>query len=194
MRKFCPKLLDSKPLMASPHGEPYTLSTNFGFTLIELLVVIGITVLLVGGGIAAYNNFNQNQILSQAAATLKMDLRDAQNRALSGEKDCSVCGGADGTCGTGSDDKPLDGWYVNFTGSSYRIYGSCGGPPPGQSTFGDVSVNLPSELQFSPLPSPILFKSLTHGTNISGSTTITLRHTASGRTQNVIITSSGEIR
>ena len=34
-----------------------------GFTLIELMVVIGITVLLSGSGIAAYNRFNNRQLV-----------------------------------------------------------------------------------------------------------------------------------
>jgi prepilin-type N-terminal cleavage/methylation domain-containing protein len=189
MKKFCPKTLYLKPC---------TLSPNFGFTLIELLVVVGIIVLLVSGGVAAYNNFNQNQILAQATATLRTNLRDAQNRALSGEKDCSagVCGGVTAGCGNDSSgEKPLDGWRVEFltttTPHSYRIYGVCG-----LITFRQTSFSLPNELDFSTLPpsNRILFKSLTHGTDISGSTIITLRHIASSRTQPITVTASGEIK
>ena len=194
MKNFCPKTL---------HPKPYTLSLNFGFTLIELLVVVGIIVLLVGGGVAAYNNFNQNQILAQATATLRTNLRDAQNRALSGEKVCgpSACGGTNSTCGdeaayhptnNPTGEKQLDGWQVNFSAPrTYRLSGVCG-----STIFSEVSFNLLTDLEFFflPSPNPILFKSLTHGTNVSGSTAITLKHTGSGKTQSITVTASGEIK
>ena len=41
--------------------------TKQGFTLIELLIVITIMGLLVGVGIASYNEFNRTQTIKQAA-------------------------------------------------------------------------------------------------------------------------------
>lgn len=172
-----------------------TLSPNSGFTLIELLVVMGIIALLVGIGIANYQNFNRNQILSQAAQNLRSNLRDAQNRALSGEKICgpSACGGTNSTCGDEAGEKPLDGWRVEFTAPRfYRLYGVCG-----VTTFNQVSFNLPDVLEFSvfPIPNPILFKSLTHGTNINGETSIILRWQSDpSKTQTVKVGGSGEIK
>jgi prepilin-type N-terminal cleavage/methylation domain-containing protein len=57
-----------------------------GFTLIELLVVMAIIGLLTGGAIVAYNNFNQAQTVRRAALQVKTDLRESQNRAVSGLK------------------------------------------------------------------------------------------------------------
>lgn len=155
-----------------------------GFTLIELMIVAAITAILVGGGIAAYNRFNENQILNQAAITLKTNLRDAQNRVLSGEKDCSagICGGTTEGCNNDTDgsEKALDGWCVEFSSASnnYQIYGTCGGTCEDGTNFSSTTISLPSELQISTLPSPnpIRFKSLTHGTNVDDDyTDITLR-------------------
>lgn len=176
------------------HPIPHTLNPNSGFTLIELMVVTAITAILVGGGIAAYNRFNESQILNQAAITLKTNLRDAQNRGLSGEKVCgpSDCGGTNTICGdeaaydptnNPTGERSLDGWQVEFDSSptppapdSYTISGSCQGVE-----FSDGTINLPSELQISGLPSPnpILFKSLAHGTDVANDyTEITLQVTS----------------
>lgn len=186
MKKFCPKIL---------HSKPYSLSPDFGFTLIELLVVVAIAILLTGGGIAAYNNFNQNQILSQAATTLRTTLRDAQSQALSGKKDCSAsaCGGPDGQCDNVGD-LPLAGWQVTFTTPrAYTLAGVCGPTP---TIFSEVPYSLPAQLQFSTLPSsPILFKAVAQGTNIDSSTTITLSLVDDlTKTKTVTVYASGEIR
>ncbi len=63
-----------------------------GFTLIELLVVIAIMGILTGGAIVAYNNFSEAQTVKRAALQVKTDLRESQNRAVSGLKheDCRV--------------------------------------------------------------------------------------------------------
>lgn len=181
--------------------ERYFLTPSIGFTLIETLVVVAIMIILIGVGVASYNNFNQNQILSQAASTLVTNLRDAQNRALSGEKNCSssACGGANSICDNGVGDKPLDGWYVNFALSSYTIKGHCGGLPPAGTDFSIITVNLPSQLEFSapppPSPNPILFKSLTLSTNVPVSTTITLKlQDDPSKLKKITVYTSGEIK
>lgn len=104
-----------------------------GFTLIELLVVVVITSLLFGVGIANFNEYNRKQTIVQAAETIKNNLRLAQSKAQSGEKDCtgSFCGGTSGSCTNAS--KSLDGWNVNL--SNNTVYGVCQGTPFGSSTF-----------------------------------------------------------
>lgn len=59
---------------------------QYGFTMIELLVVITIITLLVGGGIAAFIEFNDRQVLQAAAKDVQSIFRTAQKRARSGAK------------------------------------------------------------------------------------------------------------
>jgi len=149
----------------------------FGFTLIELLVVVSIIAILFGVGIAAYNQFNRRQILTQAAKTLKGDLRLAQSKASSGEKDTSVCG-------SGPTSKTLDGWFVTFTNTTYTLYGSCGG-----TQFGSKTVSLSANVFFNPVPPTIQFKPLAQG--VLEATQIIL--SAFGETQTITVTPSGDI-
>ncbi len=86
---------------------------NKGFTLIELLIVIVIVGILSTFGVSSYRKFNQNQILKQAAFNLANDLREAQQKAMSGEKPAG--------CGTLSSHKLI------FTSSNtYKIAAYCG--------------------------------------------------------------------
>lgn len=140
------------------------ITKSSAFTLIELLVVTSIMGILFSLGFAQYQNFNRIQILKQAALNLKNDLRDVQNRALSGEKDCGVniCGGPILGCGNDpSGEKPLNNWNVTFTSSppSYVIAGDCGG-----TSFSPKTVTLPNILTLTPPSSnPIKFKPTTGG-------------------------------
>lgn len=157
-----------------------------GFTLIELLIVISITGVLAGIGLASYNQFNRKQILDQTAKNVKNDLRLIQSKALAGEKDCSagVCGGSTAGCGQDEDEKELDGWYVEFTNTSYTYYGSCGG-----THFSTKVVNLPSNVTIPSPPARIYFEPLNKG--VSAAISITL--SAFGTTQVINLTKMGEI-
>lgn len=62
-----------------------------GFTFIELIVATGILLGLVGFGTASYVNFNERQILENAAKDLKNTLRVAQENAIAGVKDNEEC-------------------------------------------------------------------------------------------------------
>jgi len=173
MKKLCPTKISRKFSRVNP-----------GFTLIELLVTISIMGILFGLGVAKYNEFNRRQILDQAAQELKSNLRLAQDKALAGEKDCSVCQ-VGIKCGDG-DDKVLDGWYVRFSATRYQISGSCGGLPFSPQTV-DLSkrnITIPSP------PSPIRFKPLAQG--VEGATTITL--SGYGGTRPITVTGTGEIK
>lgn len=57
-----------------------------GYSLIELVVVVGLMVLLMGGGIAAFSSFNDRQKAVEGARTLQSWLRTAQSRARALEK------------------------------------------------------------------------------------------------------------
>lgn len=56
------------------------------FTLIELLVVSTIVLLVAGGGIAAFTNFNQKKKVVSGAQELQSYLRMAQSLARVGER------------------------------------------------------------------------------------------------------------
>jgi prepilin-type N-terminal cleavage/methylation domain-containing protein len=92
-----------------------------GFTLIELLVVIGITALLVGGGLAAYSRFNERQQVKGVGTGLYNDIRLIQGRALAQEKP-EVCESG------GEFEGPLERFSLTFSSiDSYAITAWCGG-------------------------------------------------------------------
>lgn len=129
-----------------------------GFTLIEILVTLIITMLIFVGTVAGYSRFTDLAKMKQVAATLKNDMRVAQNDALSGIKPLNV------SCGS------LDGYVFSFTANSYSYQAQCDGAPAGRET----KVVLPTPVTFSPIPSAVLFDVLTHGVNVNADTTITL--------------------
>jgi type II secretory pathway pseudopilin PulG len=60
-------------------------SRQSGYTLIEIIVVVGIMILMMGGGIAAFIQFQEKQAVIGAASDMKVQLRLAQTRARSGD-------------------------------------------------------------------------------------------------------------
>jgi len=87
-----------------------------GFTLIELMVVIGVTLLLVGGGLAAYNQFNNRQLVKRAGGAVTDLLRLAQTKALTGDKP-SI-----GACSS----ETLWGYQVRVGGQQFILEAVCG--------------------------------------------------------------------
>jgi type II secretory pathway pseudopilin PulG len=61
------------------------LSKQSGYTLIEIVVSVGILVLMLGGGIAAFIQFQEKQAIVAATNDLKVQLRVAQTRARTGD-------------------------------------------------------------------------------------------------------------
>lgn len=152
-----------------------------GFTLVELLVSISIAAILFTIGYASFTKFNRRQILDQAAAELKSNLRMAQQKASSGEKsaDCAA---------------PLEGWFASFTTNSYSIYGLCGA-----YKFGEKTVDLQKrKLTFpSPLTNPIQFKPLSLGVAFglnANYPSVSLTLAGYSLTKTVVVTSVGEIK
>lgn len=56
-----------------------------GFTLIELLITISIMMVILGGGIASYINFNDRQKVTTSAREIQQLLRSAQVKARVGQ-------------------------------------------------------------------------------------------------------------
>ncbi|MCB9813643.1 MAG: prepilin-type N-terminal cleavage/methylation domain-containing protein [Pseudomonadales bacterium] len=61
-----------------------------GFTLVEMIVTIAIMLVVTGGGIAAFINFNDKQNVQVAVKDLQTLLRSAQTKARVGE-DAQLC-------------------------------------------------------------------------------------------------------
>lgn len=131
---------------------------SFGFTIIELIVSIAILLLLVGGLLASYNNYNQNQTVKQAAQTVKANIRLAQSKALSGVKPTSGC-------------TQLAGYAVSFTLTTYSFQAQCT-----EGLVGTIAQStLPAGTSFNPVPNSFVFGVVTRGLlNTSSSVTITV--------------------
>jgi len=151
-----------------------------GFTLIELLITISIIGLLFSLGIARYTDFNRRQSFDQAVLEFKGNLRLAQQKALSGEKD-SDC------------DFNLDGWVLVYVSEDgYQIHGKCGA----SDSFGVRSFTLPSGVTFTSSFPPITFRVLGYGpkwdTDVAAAWIIGL--TDLDRIETIEVTKSGEIK
>jgi prepilin-type N-terminal cleavage/methylation domain-containing protein len=77
-------------------------SLNNGYSLIEILVVTVILSIITLGGLAAYKQFADKQLVTQAANDLITQLRMVQKMADAGEKPVG--------CGT----DPLKGYIVSY--------------------------------------------------------------------------------
>ncbi len=160
-----------------------------GYTLIEILVVTVIVSLLSGIGLAGYGRFNQSQTLRQSGELIKTTMRDVQNRALSGQKDCSVCQGADLECNNG-DDLSLDYWQADIVvgTSDYSISGFCGG-----LEFMRQESHISPDLTFQAgSASVVQFDS--NGREMSGfDKEVVLEHNGSGDVLTVTVSASGQV-
>lgn len=65
---------------------------NKAFTLIELLVTVAIIVLLLAVAIPSFNNYGRYNELYQIAQTIKSDILQTENMALSPSKDKKISG------------------------------------------------------------------------------------------------------
>lgn len=143
-----------------------------GFTILELLVAMGVILLVSGGVVAAFNNFNEGQQVRQAALTMKGNLRLAQNKALSGEKPASGC-------------TTLVGYTMSFTSTSYMMRALCSEGSVGEST----TTTLPTGVSFLPVPASFTFAVLTG--RIASDRTLTVSGVST--TANVQITAGGSV-
>lgn len=143
-----------------------------GFTLIELLVSVVIIMIVAGGVIVNYNNYNDAQKTRQAALTIKNNLRFAQSRAYNGEKPANGC-------------TQLLGYRVTFATSSYTVQAQCSEGLAGEQQ----SISLVSGVSFSPVPSDILFRVLSRG--IDADTTVKV--TGANRSYQFQVTRSGDM-
>jgi prepilin-type N-terminal cleavage/methylation domain-containing protein len=156
---------------------------NSGYTFIEVLVGLTIITLIFAFGYVGFRDFARRQTITSAVRSLTGELRLAQQQALAGNKPDNV------NC---NPPNTLEGYYFRVTSTTtYQIEALCSGGvvEVKQNEITDIlSISTPS-------PNPILFKVLGNGTNIpSGDATITITLTASAESQDITISSSGEIR
>lgn len=119
-----------------------------GFSLIELIVSVSVIMLITGGVVSAYNSYNDQQKIRQAALTLKADLRLAQ---------ASAAGGRIPTSDTCTD---FVGMHVSGNSTSYTIAPQCSEG----SGYDEASTTpLAPGLVLTFLPSSFIFYPLTRG-------------------------------
>lgn len=93
------------------------LSTPRGFTLIELILVFSMIGIISIFGIASFISYNKSQTLNTAVSDVTAMLNLAKSRASSQFKPTG------GNC----DSRPLDGYQVVFTTTTYSLNAICGG-------------------------------------------------------------------
>ena len=148
-----------------------------GFTLIELLIIFAVTGLLSAIGIVAFSTYNQQQIVTQAAAELKNNLRLAQGKAFSQEVPAACI----------SAGRSLVGYEVSFSAErQYSISPRCADVVEASIK----SVTLQSTLTLTKVPSgTILFKVITGAVDGSGTITVSGYNTSKA----ITVTSGGSI-
>ncbi|MCM8787833.1 MAG: prepilin-type N-terminal cleavage/methylation domain-containing protein [Candidatus Omnitrophica bacterium] len=163
-----------------------------GFTFIEILIVVAIIMILTVFGLNSYNDFHKRRLVERVRDELKVNLRYTQNKALTNQKDCSVCGGSDDCSQSG--DNVLYGWYANF--STNQIYGRCGGeigPSFGYKKLADLDINNDGKDDFNiNYSGTIIFYPL-GGTNLNGDLVITISDQEEENVFSITISKEGDI-
>lgn len=126
---------------------------NHGYTLLEVLIGIMIIGIVFSLGVAQFRDFTSRQSVRVAGRQLLSDIREAQSQALSGKKP-ELCTGI------------FEGVRFEVTGSSgppeYQIQAICETSSPSA-----VTQELSETVYIvTPLPSPILFRTVADGTNL----------------------------
>jgi len=165
--------------MPNSSSAKYKNILDSGFTFIELLMAIVIMAFIFSIGFANYRGFQQRQHLAAAARTFKADLRYAQEQALAGTKPtgCTV----------------LDAYRLSWVSSqSYDISAMC---DAGANTVSVKTVDLSANgMYFDVAFTPVIFKVLGRGTNLSANLTIKLKDGPTSTNKvSIIITPGGEI-
>lgn len=165
-----------------------------GFTLIEILIVISISVIFMVVSYGGFRDFARRQEQTVAKRTIIQDLREAQKNASTGYKPTGCTGtlvGFSFRVTTAANTNPV----------SYEISAICTNPLGGADVELLLKTNtLTANIYFrtNPNPNPIVFNALGRGTNIAGSTALSVssRNNPTGVSYDlpVTITQSGEIK
>jgi len=134
--------------MLSPkRNRPF--SRSLGFTLIELLVTSALSLILIGGSLFAYSNYQTRQTQVATAKQVISTLSTARNRSSSGDKPSEDC-------------PSLEGYRVRAVADSNRYFLSVrcsGGVELESESFylaGDfIFLNSGFDVTFPNQPSPV---------------------------------------
>lgn len=175
-----------------------------GFTLLEMLLSMSLITGMLGVVLVNYRQANNQRTVQVAVDNFRQTMDTAKSNAMNGKKDCTVCGGSDSKCNNSVDDKPLEGWAVGVTSTSYSLFGLCG-TAGSYSKFPAVvpTVSLPQGVTMTysgtPLPtigafgSALEFKPLGQGTNLPENTNATFTVTGTGGSGQVQVTDDAQI-
>ncbi|HWA51757.1 MAG TPA: type II secretion system protein [Patescibacteria group bacterium] len=151
-----------------------------GYTLIELLVVIVVMTILFTVGFTTFQDYSKQQALLQTITFIQTDLRSIQEAAIAGNKPTTCTG-------------TLNGYQFNFiSATEYETDAVCSG---GIIQIKDV--NMPSDISLNtPIPNPLIFKTLAQGTNIpdGNSASIVITQASTGNAKTITIGSNGSIQ
>ncbi|KUK79543.1 MAG: hypothetical protein XD95_0308 [Microgenomates bacterium 39_7] len=151
-----------------------------GLTLIEILVTSAIIMTVSGLGLAAYNNFNNRQILNATADELKNNLRQARGWAMAGRK-FSYC--------NENEDDRLVNYQISFfpDDHKYGIALTCLSNPNNPILINSFSYD--GKVTINSDQSPIVFSPLTGETG----QVITINLSLGSRSRQLNINTNGEI-
>ncbi len=72
------------PAFLKTFKKEFSANSKSGFTLIELMISVGILTLLSAAMIPSFNSYLNNQNVTQGVEQIKSDIRNVQNKALTG--------------------------------------------------------------------------------------------------------------
>lgn len=158
-----------------------------GFTLIEVLVVIFIIGLMSGATLVSYRSGNTQYILTQAVQVLAANVRQAQNKTLSGQQQ----GQADSPYGFGINVISATQYIIFFNPSGITANDYVAGSSQTIETVTlpvGVTVAATNQRIFYVPPDPTTYL---NGAGGAGSITLTL--SAGSASRNLIVYSNGKI-
>lgn len=167
-----------------------------GFTLIEIVVAVSLMTAMSGVMMAQYNQYNRRQTIESVTDRMAQVFTEAKVNALSGKKDCYVCGGTDYQCNN-QNDNPLLGWRVQINPPGvtrgYRIQGICTDISGAEVPFMIREQQFPDNVDISTLSeTEVTFYPLNGGTDLNESLYVTVTGN-SGETSEFMVSQGGEV-
>lgn len=163
-------------------------ASSSGFTLIELLVTIGIMIILIGGSIAGFIRFRDNQQAFTAAKEVQQLMRLAQSKAAANiyPTSTAIC---DKTLDSG---KYLQGYRVSRAVGTFSVSPICGSTKTLVTADTAIdSYTVPTGIDADATGNTVDFYTLVGGA--SANTTYTFEVSAGTRTHSFGVATTGAI-